>query len=99
MSLRGRTAIVGIGELPTRRTYPGRSMQGLCAEAARLAIEDAGLRKEDIDGLVVEGGTTTPAVMADYFGIRPVFATGVSMQGATGATSVAVAASAIHAGR
>jgi acetyl-CoA acetyltransferase len=98
MSLRGRTAIVGIGELPTRRTYPGRSMQGLCAEAARLAIEDAGLRKEDIDGLVVEGGTTTPAVMADYFGIRPVFATGVSMQGATGATSVAVAASAIHAG-
>ncbi len=98
MSLRGKAAIVGIGELPTRRAYPGRSMEGLCAEAARLAIEDAGLRKEDIDGLVVEGGTTTPAMMADYLGMRPVFATGVSMQGATGATAVTVAASAIAGG-
>ena len=98
MSLRGRTAIVGIAELPTRRAYPGRSMEGLCAEAARLAIEDAGLRKEDVDGLVVEGGTTTPAMLADYFGMRPNFATGVSMQGATGATAVTVAAAALHAG-
>lgn len=98
MSLRGKAAIVGIGELPTRRSYPGRSMEGLCAEASRLAIEDAGLRKEDIDGLVVEGGATTPALMADYFGIRPVFATGVSMQGATGATATMVAGAALHAG-
>jgi acetyl-CoA acetyltransferase len=47
---------------------------------------------------VVEGGSTTPANIADYLGIRPAFATGVSMQGASGATSVAVAASAITAG-
>lgn len=98
MSLRGKAAIVGIGELPTRRSYPGRSMLGLCAEAARLAIEDSGLRKEEIEGLIVEGGTTSPAMMADYFGIRPVFATGVSMQGASGATAIMVAASAISAG-
>lgn len=98
MSLRGATAIVGIGELPTRRNYPGRSMYGLCAEAARLAIEDAGLRKEDIDGLVTEGGNVSPGAIAEYIGIRPTFATGVTMMGASGATSVAVAASAIHAG-
>lgn len=98
MSLRGKTAIVGIGELPSRRSYPGRSTEGVCAEAARLAIEDAGLRKEDIEGLIVEGGAITPAMMADYMGMRPVFATGVSMQGATGATAVMVAAAAIHAG-
>jgi acetyl-CoA acetyltransferase len=98
MSLRGKTAIVGFGELPSRRTYPGRSLEGLCSEAARLAIEDAGLRKEEIEGLVVDGSSITPAAMADYIGIRPVFATGVTMQGATGATSVAVAASAIAGG-
>ncbi len=98
MTLRGRAAIVGIGELPTQRAYPGRSMFGLCAEAARLAIADAGLTKADIQGLVVEGGSVTPAQMAEYIGIRPNFSTGVSMQGASAATSVAVAASAISAG-
>lgn len=98
MSLRGKTAIVGIGELPTRRSYPGRSTLGLCAEAARLAIEDAGLRKDDIDGLIVDGTNVTPAAMAEYIGLRPVFATGVAMQGASGATAVAVAAAVICAG-
>src|SRR5262249_12483495 len=98
MSLRGKAAVTGVGELPARRAYPGRSLEGLCAEAARLAIEDAGLRKEDIEGLVVDGTSIAPAAMADYLGIRPFFATGVTMQGATGATSVAVAASAINAG-
>jgi acetyl-CoA acetyltransferase len=98
MTLRGKAAITGIAELPTRRSYPGRSQYGLCAEAARLAIEDAGLTKADIDGLVVEGGNVTPAAMADYLQIRPNFSTGVSMQGATGATSVMLAAAAVNAG-
>src|SRR5262245_43781311 len=97
MSLRGRSAIVGIGELPTRRSYQGRTMYGLCAEAARLAIADAGLNKADIDGLIVDGGAF-PAYMAEYIGIKPQFATGVSMGGASGATGVAIAASAIEAG-
>ncbi len=98
MTMRGQTAIIGIGELPTQRTYPGRSMYGLCAEAARIAIADAGLTKADIDGLIVEGGNTTPASMADYLQIRPNYSVGVSMQGASGATSVATAAAAINAG-
>jgi acetyl-CoA acetyltransferase len=73
-------------------------MYGLCAEAARLAIEDAGLRKEDIDGLITEGGSVSPGAMAEYIGIRPTFATGVTMMGASGATATMVAAAAIHAG-
>ena len=32
MTLRGKAAIVGIGEVPTRRTYPGRTTYSLCAE-------------------------------------------------------------------
>ncbi|MCH8186413.1 MAG: thiolase family protein [Chloroflexi bacterium] len=97
MTLRGKAAIVGIGEIPTRRSHPGRTMYGLCAEAARLALEDAGLRKQDINGLVTDG-LAAPAAMAEYIDIRPTFATGVSMQGASGATSTTVAASAINAG-
>ena len=40
-SLRGKAAIIGIGEVPTQRVYPDRTMYGLCAEAAKLAIDGA----------------------------------------------------------
>ena len=68
MTLRGKAAIVGIGEVPTRRTYPGRTTYSLCAEATRLAITDAGLRKEDIDGLVTRGSDISPMDLAEYWG-------------------------------
>ena len=97
MALRGKVAVVGIGEIPTRRSYPGRTMHGLCSEVARLAIEDAGLRKEDIDGLVTDG-EEPPGVMTEYLGMRPTFATGVTMHGASGATATMVAAAAINVG-
>lgn len=98
MSLRGKAAIVGIGELPTQRVYVGRTMYSLAAEAAHMAIRDAGLRKQDIDGLITEGGGVAPGFMAEQLEIRPVFATGVTMMGASGATATAVAAAAINAG-
>src|SRR5688572_12892525 len=97
MTIRGETAIVGIGELPIQEFYPGRSQVGLAAEAARMAIQDAGLRKQDIDG-VITAGDVTPAQQAEYMGIRPSFAAGVTMAGASGATGVTVAAGAIKAG-
>ena len=97
MTLRGKTAVVGIGEVPTRRLLEGRTLYGLCAEAAKMAITDAGLHKQDIDGLVTDGGAAL-ATMAEYIDIKPNFATGVSMQGASGASATTVAASAINAG-
>ncbi len=97
MTLRGKAAVVGIGEVPTRRLLEGRTLYGLCAEAAKMAITDAGLRKQDIDGLVTDGGAAL-ATMAEYIDIKPNFATGVSMQGASGASATTVAASAINAG-
>ena len=98
MTLRGKAAIVGIGEVPTRRTYPGRTTYSLCAEATRLAITDAGLRKEDIDGLVTRGSDISPMDLAEYLGLCLGFCEGVTQHGASGAHSVVVAASAIHAG-
>ncbi|MDP7619563.1 MAG: transporter, partial [Dehalococcoidia bacterium] len=62
MSLRGAAAIVGIAELPTQRTNPGRSSLGLIADVTREVIKDAHIRKEDIDGIVTEGDSTFPAM-------------------------------------
>ncbi len=55
MSLKGKTAIVGIGETPTDRLgrKPGEPRRGtpeFLSWAARLALEDAGLTKKDLDG-------------------------------------------------
>src|SRR5262249_61598272 len=98
MTLRGEAAIVGIGEVPTRRTNPGRTPYSLCAEATRLAMTDAALRKEDIDGLVTRGSDISPMDVAESMGLRVGFCEGVTQHGASGAHSVVVAASAIHAG-
>ena len=53
-SLRGKTAIVGIGEVPTRRQYEKRTMSGLCAAASKLALEDAGIPKEEINDILLD---------------------------------------------
>ena len=98
MSFRGEAAIIGIGELPTRRTIPGLSVGGLMAQAARLAIEDAHITKDQIDGLITEGGATFPGFAAEYMGLRPRFGTGSSMMGASGATGVTLASMAVMNG-
>lgn len=99
MNLRGQAAIVGIGEVPTRRSYPGQTTVSLMAEAVRLALADAHLLKTDIDGLITNaGGGVNPTVLAEYVQIRPVFTEGVNSQGASGAQSIVIAASAIMAG-
>ena len=46
--MRGKIAIVGIGEVPTGR-YPERSAIQCAIEAARLAIQDSGVDKDQID--------------------------------------------------
>ena len=98
MSLRGETAIVGIGEIPTQRTYPGRTTYSLCTEATRLAIADAGLRKADIDGLITRGSDISPMDLAEYMGLHVSFCEGITQHGSSGAHSVALAASVITAG-
>ncbi len=56
-ALWGRTAIIGVGESDYAAVYRGepRSRMDLAIEAVRRAIDDAGISKPDIDGLVVGG--------------------------------------------
>ena len=98
MTLRAKAAVVGFSELPTLRTYPGRTSHSLCAEAARLALADCGLRKENVDGLVTRGSDLGPFELAEYMGMPVSFCEGINQHGSTGAHSVAVAASAINSG-
>ena len=110
MSIRGKTAVVGIGETPTDRLgskpgEPKKSTAEYLAWAARLAMEDAGLTKKDFDGQGLAAIYTTnhsqpfwPEEVAAILGITP----GVSLAGGNGgASSVSLlghAAAAITAG-
>jgi len=51
MSLKDKYAIAGIGYTP-QGIVPERSALSFHLEACANAIEDAGLRKEDVDGLI-----------------------------------------------
>ena len=94
MSIRGKTAIVGFSELPTLRQYGERSTTGLLAEVARDAIRDAGLRKEDIDG-VINREDVNSLDLCEALGITPRYTSSMTTHGASGAASVLTAAMAV----
>ncbi len=58
-SLRGRTAIVGIGEVPTGR-FPEKAAIYHAIESAGLAIKDAGISKDEIDFVMPTAALYSP---------------------------------------
>jgi acetyl-CoA C-acetyltransferase len=71
MSINGKAYIVGIYEHPTRRAEDTTVAQ-LHAEAAKGALADAGLTKQDIDGYFCAGDAPGlgPLSMSDYMGLK-----------------------------
>jgi acetyl-CoA acetyltransferase len=53
--LRGAAAIVGLGITPQGKVY-GNTPVGFAVDAVRLALEDAGLERADVDGLLLNPG-------------------------------------------
>lgn len=51
ISVKGKIAIIGIGEVPTGR-YPEREAIVSAIESARMAIVDAGIKKDEIDVVI-----------------------------------------------
>src|SRR5712692_1790693 len=101
--MRGAAAIVGIGELKPERARENRDSMSLLAEACYLAIQDAGLTKEDIDGFIFDPQLDSPTSgfnprMAEHMGIYPTWATGCDAQGAAGVTMAVQAAAYVNAG-
>lgn len=102
MSLRGRSAIVGIGEFKPSRYTTGATTLGMLAEVGRMAVADAGFELKQVDGLITESFSEAPfmapSTVVEYMGLDVTFAEVVDLGGATGAGMVARAAMAIDAG-
>ena len=62
MSLKGKAAAIGIGELKPYREPTDDSALDLMAAVAAEAIADAGLEKKDIDGLLVGMASADPGM-------------------------------------
>ncbi|WP_298603653.1 hypothetical protein [uncultured Sphingorhabdus sp.] len=90
MSIKGKAFIMGAYEHPTRKA-PDKSVAQIHAEAAKGALEDAGLTKDDVDGYFCAGDAPGlgPLSMVDYMGLS----------GSTYIAHVAHAAEAIAAGK
>lgn len=88
-------AIIGAAETALGRR-PDVSRLGLHAEAARLALADAGLRLRDVDGLF--SSVADPNELSEYLGLVPRFVDGTSVGGCSAIIQLRHAAAAIAAG-
>ncbi len=100
--MRGRGAIVGVGELAPTRTTEGETTLSLMAKAGLAAIDDAGLTIGDVDGMLVHpiGGVSmlAPSTVLEFMGMEADFASVVDLGGASGAGMIWRAVAAIEAG-
>ena len=97
--LRDKYCIVGVGETEYTRVS-GRTTRAMAAEAVHKAMDDAGLSRQQIDGMMsYHGGDSTPtnSVMYDM-GIRPNFSMDVTGGGSSSEALVGLAMGLIEAG-
>lgn len=103
--LKGRVAIAGLGETKIGK-HARKTSDYLAAEASLKAIEDAGLKKEDIDGVLTAGSfegeysaqSAHSAIFSEYMQIRPRYTAMMRVGGATMTALVEHAAAAIVSG-
>jgi len=102
-ALRDRTAVVGVGASPQGK-IPGSSALSLGVEAFKRALDDSGLNKERIDGLLTMPGTTAPEGALNYLrvgealGIDPRYTGSMKLGGGTAGGLLHLAALAVNAG-
>jgi len=94
--------ITGVG-LTAFGRHEGSSSLDLMSKAATLAIADAGLKRNEIDGILCGYSTVAPHIMlatvfAEHFGIRPTYAHAVQVGGATGLAMTMLAHHLVEAG-
>ncbi|WP_049730923.1 thiolase domain-containing protein [Rhizobium ecuadorense] len=91
--------IVGVFEHPTR-SAPDKTVAQLHAEAARGALEDAGLSKDDVDGYFCSGDAPGGALsMANYLNLRLRHCDTLDIGGSSAVAQVAQACVAIEMGK
>ena len=101
-SLRGKVAIVGAAETEVGKV-PHFGATALCVDAARRAMNDAGISKDQVDGLVTCNSMAEPymyhaEVIAEYLQIFPRYCVSANAGGGTTLSSLHHAATAIANG-
>src|SRR3954454_23133063 len=96
-SISGKTAIVGVAESDQIGRVPDKPAIMLHAEAARSALAEAGLTKDDVDGLFTAGISTLE--LGEYLGIEPKVTDTTAVGGSSFVIHIAHAATAIATGR
>ncbi len=99
-SLRDRACIIGIGETAySRGGTPELSQLGLQLQASARAIEDAGLKHTDIDGILPFPALATAEELAANLGVEDLrFAATLHMGGAAPVAALQAAAMAVATG-
>jgi acetyl-CoA acetyltransferase len=101
-SLRGKVAIVGAADTEVG-VVPHLSATQMYVKAAKLALEDAGITKEDVDGLITCNSWVEPylyhaEMIAEYMQIFPRYCLNVATGGGTTLAIMQHAATAIASG-
>jgi acetyl-CoA acetyltransferase len=100
LSTRGRAAIVGAAESDLGEVGPGFTPLDLIGQAADRTLADAGLKKEDVDGLFSASVYYQMPTLSvgEYLGIRPRYSDATMMGGSSFVSHLLHAAAAIEAG-
>src|ERR1700760_4494626 len=102
MTLRDKTAVVGIGATPYYKrgeSLPQTELELAC-KAILAALDDAGLTVRDLDGFTIYSSSCDPAQVASVLGVPEVrFAATLTSGGGGAAGSLGLAAAAITSGQ
>jgi acetyl-CoA acetyltransferase len=101
-SIRGKVAIVGAADTEVGKV-PQLGATALCVDAARRAMANAGISKDQVDGLVTCNSMAEPYMyhaeaIAEYLQIFPRYCISANAGGGTTFTSIQHAATAIASG-
>src|SRR3712207_7498547 len=85
MSLQGRAAIVGVAESDLGEVGPGLTPLDLIGQATTRALEDAGLEKNEVDGLFSASAYYHMPTLSvgEYLGIRPRYSDATNVGGSS----------------
>lgn len=99
-NLRGKSAIVGVGQAGIGEAH-GFSAMEILAQAASAAVADAGLTMQDIDGLATcsSAASMWALPVAEYLGIRPQFIDSTMLGGSSFIAQLMPAMMALESGQ
>jgi acetyl-CoA acetyltransferase len=102
VTLKDRTAVVGVGATPYYRrgaSVPETELSMMCT-AVLAALDDAGLTVADLDGFAIYSSACDPAFVGSVLGVPEIrFAAGLTSGGGGSAGQLGLAAAAIVSGQ